>query len=399
MMLSFETPFGRPLQWAQVAMVSDPGDSHELNDDRCLVLTSQDLGDSIAPPMDEFMLCLLADGATGSTFGPRPAFEYGGESPKQAGWRASQLAQSAFVERFLDSPEIDIMDRLKDGLRAADRVLADSAEGTLSTTLVALFLSADGTAYAASIGDSVLLVLPPRRSTPGERRLKKLGYEDSTSVGSGETTLQSVDEGDLIEQWWPNKEGGTNTRLSPGTHLVLLSDGISDNLAGETIDQLLRRHPLDRATAALPVRTRARRLQAQKRDGGSTQQLGLDNMSAIVVRFDGFRRPATRHTSPPVDDATLICLQGTHGGPRQDAGGTFGLICMVSHEHDRPRTSALLRYFLESEHVAEIPERLAAGWQRATAQGSPPRLAIVAVDEQGVSHTFTAGGAQVERAS
>jgi hypothetical protein len=72
---------------------------------------------------------------------------------------------------------------------------------------------------------------------------------------------------------------------------------------------------------------------------------------------------------------------------------------MVSHEHDRPRTSALLRYFLESEHVAEIPERLAAGWQRATAQGSPPRLAIVAVDEQGVSHTFTAGGAQVERAS
>src|SRR5262249_32469325 len=160
----------------------------------------------------------------------------------------------------------------------ADRALIDSGEGMLSTTLVALFLSADGTAYAASIGDSVLLVLPPRRKTPGDRRLKKLGYEDSTSVGSGDTTLHSVDESELIEQWWPNKEGGDGgTRVAPGTYLVLISDGISDNLPAEYIDQLVHRHALDRATVALPRDTRARRLQTLKESGGSTQQLGLDN--------------------------------------------------------------------------------------------------------------------------
>ena len=190
------------------------------------------------------MLCLLADGATGSTFGPRASAQRTGNSPKQAGWRASQLAQGAFVESFLSSAEVDILDRLKDGLRAADRALTDSNEGTLSTTLVALCVTADGTAYAASIGDSVLLVLPPRRKTPGDRRLKKLGYEDSTSVGSGDTTLSSIDESECIEQWWPHKEGGgATTRVEPGTYLVLMSDGISDNLPAEFIDQLLHHHP------------------------------------------------------------------------------------------------------------------------------------------------------------
>lgn len=170
-------------------MASDIGDSHELNDDRCLVISSRDFGDSGGGPLGEYLLCLLADGATGSTFAVS-----GDVTRAQAGWRASQLAQAAFVESFLGSREVDVMDRLRDGLRAADRVLVDSPEGTLSTTLTALFVSADGTACAASIGDSVLLVLPPTRKTPGERRLKKLGYEDTTAVGSGDTTLSFVDE-------------------------------------------------------------------------------------------------------------------------------------------------------------------------------------------------------------
>src|SRR5207302_4668391 len=143
----------------------------------------------------------------------------------------------------------------------------------LSTTLTALFLSADGTAYAASIGDSVLLVLTPHRKTAGDLRLKKLGYEETTSVGSGDTTLSFVDENDLIEQWWPNKEGGrSSTRVEPGTYLVLMSDGISDNLPAAFIDQLLHRHPVDRATVGLPLHTRARRMDTQRRGGGSTSQ-------------------------------------------------------------------------------------------------------------------------------
>ena len=57
------------------------------------------------------------------------------------------------------------------------------------------------------------MVLPPRRKLPGDRRLKKLGYEDSTSVGSGDTTLSTIDESDCIEQWWPRE------RKDPAEHI------------------------------------------------------------------------------------------------------------------------------------------------------------------------------------
>ena len=100
-MIHIETAFGRPVAWADVAMVTDIGDSHELNDDRCLVITSTDLGDRAPAPLREFMLCLLADGATGSTFGPGAQTVESADAPRHAGWRASQLAQAVFVERFL----------------------------------------------------------------------------------------------------------------------------------------------------------------------------------------------------------------------------------------------------------------------------------------------------------
>jgi serine/threonine protein phosphatase PrpC len=394
--LGLETPFGRPVHWAEVAVVTDIGDSHDLNDDRCLVMTSTDL-DERASASGDFMLCLLADGATGSTFGPRASAQRTGNSPKQAGWRASQLAQGAFVESFLSSAEVDILDRLKDGLAAADRALTDSNEGTLSTTLVALYVSADGTAYAASIGDSVLLVLPPRRKTPGDRRLKKLGYEDSTSVGSGDTTLSTIDESECIEQWWPHKEdGGATTRVDPGTYLVLMSDGISDNMPAESIDQLLHHYPLDRATVGLPVHTRDLRIATQKRSGGSTQQLGLDNMSAIVVRFDGRRRIRRPTAVAHVDDGRLVTIVGTHGGPAPDAGGQFGMICRAGR--DPTLLPAFLRQFIESEHHAEVEDRLVTAFRKATPRaqkGGQPRFAALAVDEKGQSHTFSSGGASI----
>jgi serine/threonine protein phosphatase PrpC len=398
--LAIETPFGRPVHWADVAVVTDIGDSHELNDDRCLVLTSTDLGDRAAASTD-FMLCLLADGATGSTFGSSASVRHQSSAPRHAGWRASQLAQGAFVESFLNSTDVDILDRLKDGLRAADRALIGSSEGTLSTTLVALYVGADGTAYAASIGDSVLLVLPPRRKTPGDRRLKKLGYEDSTSVGSGDTTLSSIAEGDCIEQWWPHKEGGgTTTRVEPGTYMVLMSDGISDNLPADFIDQLLHRHPLDRATVGLPAHTRERRVETQKRSGGSTKQLGLDNMSAIVVRFDGQRRLGSPPRTAHADDASLVTVVGTHGGPTPDAGGQFGLICRASRDSGSTLVPSFLRQFIESEHQGEagVEARLAAAFLNATPHGqtsSRSHFAVLAVDYQGQSHTFSSGGAGV----
>jgi serine/threonine protein phosphatase PrpC len=392
--LELRTPYGRPVAWAEVAMVSDIGDSHELNDDRCLVITSRDLGYGTDSPMGDWMLCLLADGATGSTFAV-------GDGRAQAGWRASQLAQAAFLERFLSSPEVDILDRLKEGLRAADQALVNSAEGRLSTTLTALFLASDGRAYATSIGDSVLLVLPPTRRTAGDRRLKKLGYEDTTAVGSGDTTLSYVDETELIEQWWPDKEGvdgrHVHMRVRPGTHFVLMSDGIADNLPIEAIEQLLRRHSLQSATVGLPRQTRERRARMQRRGGGSTNELGLDNMSAIVVRFRAPRRagPAGR---PLLQDAALLTLQGIHGGPTASSGGQFGLIGLAGREQLTTLVPTLLRGVIEHEQAPTMADRLTAAFENAArGQAEPARLSVIAVDEQGLLNELSSGWADLDR--
>jgi serine/threonine protein phosphatase PrpC len=392
--LELRTPFGCPVAWAEVAMVSDIGDTHELNDDRCLVITSRDLGHAGDGPMGEFMLCLLADGATGSTFS-------GGDAPVGAGWRASQLAQAAFLERFLGSAEVDVLDRLKDGLRAADQALVKSSEGRLSSTLTALFLASDGRACAASIGDSVLLVLPPTRRSPGDRRLKKLGYEDTTAVGSGDTTLTYVDETELIEQWWPDKEGvdgkHVSTRVRPGTHFVLMSDGLSENLPADAISQLLRRHTLETATVGLPRHTRERRARIQQRGGGSTSDLGLDNMSAIVVRFRGQRggaRGAGRSTSR---DATLFTLQGTHGGALPSSGGQFALIGLVGQEHVRTLLPSFLHALIEHDPPASMVDRMAAAYRQARhGEREPARLAVKAVDEHGLLSEFSSGWADLD---
>jgi serine/threonine protein phosphatase PrpC len=409
--LELRTPFGRPVAWAEVAMVSDIGDSHELNDDRCLVVTSRELGYGADSPLGDFMLCLLADGATGSTFARHVAAGQAGVRSLQAGWRASQLAQAAFVERFLGSAEVDILDRLKDGLRAADQALVDSGEGRLSTTLTALFLSADGHAFGASIGDSVLLVLPPTRRNPGDRRVKKLGYETTTAVGSGDTTLSYVDDAELIEQWWPDKEatsgGQVHTRVRPGTRFVMMSDGISDNLPVEVIDQLLQRHTLETATVGLARHTRERRAQMQKSGGGSTSELGLDNMSAIVVRFLGARRPGAfgvlagqrrRSTRPEhLEDATLLTVHGTRGGPSELSGGQFALIGLAGHELVHRLVPRYLRGLIELEHEPSMSDRMGVAYLQAThGEDDFARLAMTGVDEHGVAHSFTAGWADLD---
>lgn len=383
--IDVRTPFGRPVAWADVAMVSDIGDSHALNDDRCLVLSSRDLSPDRTGAPDEFLLCLLADGATGSTFAP----EADGVESAQAGWRASQLAQAAFVERFLSSGEIDVLDKLKHALRAADRALLESAEGSLSTTLTALYLTADGTAYAASIGDSVLLVMPPSRRTPAERRLKKLGYEDTTAVGSGDTTLSYVDESELIEQWWPNKEGEpVDMHVKSGTYFALLSDGISDNLPVDVIDTLLHRHTLDRATVGLARQTRERRAEMQMQGGGSTNELGLDNMSAIVVRYRG-PRPAGGPTTR-LDNARLFSVLGTRGGPEPTSGGNFGLVCLADRRESTALVPGFVRDWLESEQQP-MPERLTDAYARSVGGAEQPRFAALARDEHGGLHAFSAG--------
>jgi serine/threonine protein phosphatase PrpC len=400
---TIETPFGQPVQWAEVSMVTDIGD-HPLNDDRCLVITCTDLSERAPEPWRDFMLCLLADGASDSTFGPA-APSFAGERGRQAGWRASQLAQAAFVESFLSGldPGQDVQKRLKVALCAADAALCEAHEGSLQTTLVALFLGANGTAYGASIGDSVLLVFPPKRKTRDDHTLKKLGYYDSTAVGSGDTA-DAEGQAQAIEYWYPNPESGETT-VARGTFLVLLSDGVSDNLSSEAIEKLLHRHTLERATAALTVDTRVGRATIQHRSGASTRELGLDNMSAIVVRYGGYRG-AGRKLSERIEDATLYTVQGTHGGPRADAGGRFAMVCLASQSRRATAVPAVLRHFMETEHPLEtapdqpldVPSRLARAYLDARPGRGQTRMAVLVVDEQGAHHVLANDGARIAAA-
>jgi hypothetical protein len=208
-----------------------------------------------------------------------------------------------------------------------------------------------------------------------------------------------VDESQLIEQWWPNKEGGgSGTKVAPGTYLVLMSDGVSDNLQAEFIDQLLHRHSLNRAAVGLPHHTRERRRQTQKQGGGSTKLLGLDNMSAIVVRFDGRQRPGRPVAVPRLDDATLFTVHGTHGGPTPSAGGQFGMICLAGQNQGATAMPSFLRYLIESEHPGETAERAAAAFLKAAPRGGQARIAALLFDENGQSHTFSNGGARISPA-
>ncbi|HEX2324370.1 MAG TPA: hypothetical protein VHQ00_03165, partial [Chloroflexota bacterium] len=91
-----------------------------------------------------------------------------------AGWRASQLAQAVFLQSFFASTLQDPLARLVEGIWRADHALASYPGGRLASTLTALFLSAGGAACGASVGNSALLALPPRRQTDEARRLRKL---------------------------------------------------------------------------------------------------------------------------------------------------------------------------------------------------------------------------------
>ncbi|HEX2186310.1 MAG TPA: hypothetical protein VHN78_12480, partial [Chloroflexota bacterium] len=382
------TPWGQPVSWARIGLATDLGDSHPHNDDRCLVVAFRDLTNTTPWPFREFVLCLLADGATGSTFDAAG----GGKTERKAGWRASQLAQAIVLQSFFSSESPDVLERLMHGLWRADQTLATSEEGRLATTMTALFVSADGSAHAASIGNSALLVFPPKRPTPETRRLRKLGHLEGTAVGNGETTAESLDG--VVEHWSPEPLWEQpRPILAPGTRLVLLSDGIADNLPTETVDHLTRRHPVERAVREVVHATQQRRLNERRRERASISEMGLDNMSAILVRFDG--APLDRQAPAEAPAGQLVWLRGLHGGPRPESGGPFGLVCLLDPAGTKDVLPAFLRRYLDSEHQAPVQQRLADSFLEAMGPRLDLPFAAVAAGGDGTPHHFAAGGAAV----
>ena len=172
-LLEPRTPLGRPVGWAEVAMVSDIGDSHELNDDRCLVMTSRDLGERrrvrwatscCACSRTGRRAARLAEVAIGrarAAGGPaslrrRPSWSLSEQPRSRHPGSAEGRACAPPTRRSSTRPRAAVDDAggavsggRRRGLRRVDRRLG-----------------AAGPAADAS-------------QAPGDRRLKKLGYEES----------------------------------------------------------------------------------------------------------------------------------------------------------------------------------------------------------------------------
>jgi hypothetical protein len=174
-----------------------------------------------------------------------------------------------------------------------------------------------------------------------------------------------------------------------------MSDGISDNLPAETIDRLLHRHPLDRATASLPLHTRERRARTQREAGGSTSQLGLDNMSAIVVRYNGARRRSVLPPALQLDETTLVTLSGTYGGPESNTSGQFGLICLAGQEHGATVVPGFVHSFLQSEQNPDLPDRINSAFLNALPGRDQARFGVLASDAHGDAELFSSGGVDI----
>jgi hypothetical protein len=110
--------------------------------------------------------------------------------------------------------------------------------------------------------------------------------------------------------------------------------------------------------------------------------MGLDNMSAVLARFEG--PPASRSAPPaapaapaprpgPADalpNGTLIWLHGLRGGPHPDSGGPFGLVCLAPPQAIPGVLPRFLRSYLDSEDALRGQERLA----RAYVSAAGPRI-------------------------
>ena len=277
-----------------------------------------------------------------------------------------------------------------EGIWRADHALASYPGGRLASTLTALFLSAGGAACGASVGNSALLALPPRRQTGEARRLRKLGYRDRTALGNGETALipptaiPDADADAVVETW-------RTAAVIPGTIFALLSDGIADSLPTDAIDRITRRRSVQRAAPEIVSATRKHRLRERRREKASLSEMGLDNMSAVLARFEGPPRLPLRPSGTPVPrpgapaapaprpgpagasalpNGTLIWLHGLRGGPHPDSGGPFGLVCLAPPQAIPGVLPRFLRSYLDSEDALRGQERLA----RAYVSAAGPRI-------------------------
>jgi hypothetical protein len=190
---------------------------------------------------------------------------------------------------------------------------------------------------------------------------------------------------------------GSRTRLAPGTSLVLLSDGISGSLPADTIDRIVAGRHFDQVASTIVQQTRQRRLDTRWREGASTSEMGLDNMTVIALRYDGARRTSRAGLT---QNDWLFSLVGHDGGPTPDVGGAFAITCLVD-TNARRVLPTFLRSVLDADARGRgtcSDETLARSFGVARGDLNSARLAVVATRLDGPTATFAAGGASVEAA-
>lgn len=122
-------------------------------------------------------------------------------------------------------------------------------------------------------------------------------------------------------------------------------------------------------------------------------------MSAIVVRFDGRRRAAG---GPRLDEANLVSVLGTHGGPSPSSGGQSGVLCLSGRDSGTAAelVPTVLRSFIGSEHTTDTGtyQRLDRAFTAAAGDGDASRIrfSALAMDEGGMTYAFSSGWADLE---
>lgn len=295
MSFSFKTPFGSPVAWAEVGLGTHPG-SRPYNDDRCSWVVWQDYARQDA--YRQGLLLLLLDGAASA-----------------GGSRASRLAHAAFLDYFFNAAGVeDPRERLERAVALTDAELSKLNQGAgnepLQTTLIAQVIYPHGEWYAASIGDSAFLVIPPGKSQPAG--YKRLGFFKDSAVGSGgQQTIEQVQQQQALQE----------------TRFALVTDGIGDNLPNEDLAKCCRKEHVAAAAQALAQATRARRIEERKRHKilNPEQNLGLDNMTAVVARYRGGFSDRDRRLAPVMYAGSLTCTGVANAGQAPDSA--WSLVC------------------------------------------------------------------------
>jgi serine/threonine protein phosphatase PrpC len=232
-------------------------------------------GAALVPAGDRAILA-VADGVGGRT----------------AGAAACSLALEALAESVVKAaPDDDLRGAVLDGIETASARVAALGVGAATTIAV---VEIDGDRVRPyHVGDSAILVVGQR----GRLRFQTVAHSpvgyavESGLLGAGEAIHHDARHvvSNVVGADDMRIEIGPAIALRPRDTVVIVSDGVFDNLHVEEIVELARRGPLPAAAAAIGEASRARMLGAADR----RQPCKPDDMTLVLFRRSARKREET----------------------------------------------------------------------------------------------------------